>query len=86
MLKTCSSPSGRRPSAVSALSTAYTVKSLPGAMLYIPVKVFCHWIFVTEISTKFVILSLSLRWRMTTTLRCRSNDHFLTLKSISPLL
>ena len=28
---------GRRPSQVSALSTAYTVKSLPGAMLYIPV-------------------------------------------------
>ena len=28
---------GRRPSLVSALSTAYTVKSLPGAMLYIPV-------------------------------------------------
>ena len=26
----------RRPSLVSALSTAYTVKSLPGAMLYIP--------------------------------------------------
>ena len=36
-VETFSSPSGRRPSAVSALSTAYTVKSLPGAMLYIPV-------------------------------------------------
>ena len=28
----------RRPSQISALSTAYTVKSLPGAMLYIPVE------------------------------------------------
>jgi len=36
----CSCPhSGtRRPSQISALSTAYTVKSLPGAMLYIPVE------------------------------------------------
>ena len=39
-------PESRRPSLVSALSTAYTVKSLPGAMLYIPVDRYTRFLYV----------------------------------------
>ena len=58
----------------------------PGNILLLLIRVDINMLYIPLTLIWVDINMLFVRWRTTTTLRCRSNDHFLTLKSTFPLL